>query len=482
MGNYAVPEEIRAAKVPGTMVKAIAGKYYVYRFRTVREDGRRKTRMGACIGKIQPGIGFVPNDRRVLSDELTTVDFGEWAIALANSGRTHAMLGECFNAEDAARIYLAALIHFVRGFTPARDMAEHYGTGLLALRFPGMKMGEAALSAFYDALGRRQGGVREFERRRLAEVPGALAVDGHVVPGTSLGSDLFEKGYKFDKFGMPQLNLLMAYDVTTLRPVLSRIYEGAATDRTSVLDFLDLAEVRGLLLLLDRGFYSEEVLEALTSNRNSYVIPLASHLERCKAAVADLTMAGTFRHVAGRKATLVEYKDETIAGRRVLTFRDLSEALAEQENYLRHIELGDKSYTRKSFEACKDLMGVTVLQTNLGDRTPQDIFALYKKRWRIETFYDGLKNRDGFHSLHGQSYYVLQGLAFVMLVSALIRREVADAAASVKGMTVDDILLRARMVKANKRQGRWTVCNCLKKRLSLFNQMNTPLEVHAAPT
>ena len=134
------------------------------------------------------------------------------------------------------------------------------------------------------------------------------------------------------------------------------------------------------------------------------------------------------------------------------------------------------------FEACKDLMGVTVLQTDLRDRSPQDIFSLYKKRWRIETFYDGLKNRDGFHSLHGQSYYVLQGLAFVMLVSALIRREVADAAASVKGMSVDDILLRARMVKANKRRGRWVVCNCLKKRLSLFNQMNTPLEVHSAHT
>lgn len=482
MGNFAVPPEIRAAKLPGTMVKKISGHYYVYRFKTVREGGKRKTKMGACIGKIQPGIGFVPNDNRALAAELTTVDFGEWAIALANSAKTFAALKECFNPEDAVRIYLAAVIHFVRGFTPLKDMAEHYGTGLLALRFPGMKMGAESLCALYDALGRRQGGVLEFERRRLAEASGVLAVDGHVVPGTSLESDLFAKGYKFDKYGMPQLNLLMAYDVNTLKPVLSRIYEGAAADKVSVLDFLEIADMKGLLLLMDRGFYSEEVLAALARNGNSYVIPLASHLERCKAAVADLTMAGTFRHLEGRKATLVEWKDEILAGRRVLTFRDLSEALAERENYLRHLDLGDKGYTREGYEANKDLLGVSVLQTNLPTCPPQEIFALYKKRWKLETFYDGLKNRDGFRSLHGQSYYMLQGLAFVMLASALVRREVADAAVDVKGMSVDDILLQARMVKANKRRGRWEVCNCLKKRLSLFQRLGTPLEVRPAHT
>lgn len=482
MGKYAVPEEIRKAKPKGTMVKNISGRYYVYRFKTVTVDGKRKTKMGACIGKIQAGVGFVPNDNHVAADELTTVDFGEWAVALANSGKTFAALKECFNPEDAARIYLAALIHFVRGFTPLKDIAEHYGTGLLALRFPGMKMGADSLAGLYDALGRRQRGVLEFERRRLAESSGVLAIDGHVVPGTSRESDLFEKGYKFEKFGMPQLNLLMAYDVNTLRPVLSRIYEGAATDKTSVPDFMGIADLKGLLLLMDRGFYSENVLAALEKNGNSWVIPLASHLGRCKKAVADLSMGGTFRYLEGRKATLVEFKDETIDGRRVLTFRDLSEALTERENYLRHLEMGDKGYTQEGYEANKDLLGVTVLQTNLENRTAREIFGLYKKRWKIETFYNGLKNRDGFHSLHGQSYYALQGLAFVMLASALIRREVADAAAGVKGMTVDDILLRARMVKANKRRGRWEVCNCLKKRLSLFQQLDTPLEVQEAHT
>jgi hypothetical protein len=33
------------------------------------------------------------------------------------------------------------------------------------------------------------------------------------------------------------------------------------------------------------------------------------------------------------------------------------------------------------------------------------------------------------------------------------------------------------MVKAHKRHGQWTVCNCLKKQVELFKKMNTPLDV-----
>jgi IS4 transposase len=33
-------------------------------------------------------------------------------------------------------------------------------------------------------------------------------------------------------------------------------------------------------------------------------------------------------------------------------------------------------------------MGVIVLQTSISDKSPQEIYTLYKKRWQIETFYD----------------------------------------------------------------------------------------------
>lgn len=60
-----------------------------------------------------------------------------------------------------------------------------------------------------------------------------------------------------------------------------------------------------------------------------------------------------------------------------------------------------------------------------------------------------------------------------MLVAALIHQEFEAAVASIKGKSIQDCLLEARMVKAHKRHGKWSVCNPLKRQAELFSQLNT---------
>ena len=55
------------------------------------------------------------------------------------------------------------------------------------------------------------------------------------------------------------------------------------------------------------------------------------------------------------------------------------------------------------------------------------------------------------------------------------------AQASGLGMSVGDILLDVRMVKAYRRFGQWEAVNCKKKRLKLFSKMNTGLKVVPRP-
>ena len=123
MGNYSVPESIRKYKPKGTMVKRISGYYYVYEYASfMGEDGKRHTKMGKVIGSIKEGIGFIPNDSFNCDTEISTLEFGEYAVVLANSSRTISLLRECFNPSDALRIYVVAVIHFVQGFTYMQDI------------------------------------------------------------------------------------------------------------------------------------------------------------------------------------------------------------------------------------------------------------------------------------------------------------------------------------------------------------------------
>lgn len=480
MGNYSVPESIRKHKPKGTMVKNINGYYYVYEYSSFTgEDGKRHTKMGKSIGSIKESVGFIPNNTFASDSEISSLDFGEYAVVAANSTKTLSLLRECFNPEDAARIYAVSIIHFIQGFTYLKDIKSYYDMSVLSIMYPSLKMGYDSLSNLYDALGRRQANVLKLEERLIAESSHQVAVDGHVIACESAENDLAEKGYKFRKIGEPQVNLLMAYDVNTGIPLLSRIYEGACNDKVSIRDFLAQIELRDMLFIIDRGFYSTENINIFSSNGNAYIIPLAKNLKTCRTAVHSLEMHDRFMYQKGKKAAVVEYKDEIIDGYRVLTYRDLNESAAEQENYLRHIEKGDASYTKENFDKLKYFMGVTVLQTSLEEHTPEEIYSLYKKRWQIETFYNYFKNKANYCSLHEQDYYKTQGLAFIMLVSALIHQEFEAACRSIKGRTSQTCLLEARMVKAHKRHNTWVVCNLLKKQSELFKLLNTVPTVQA---
>jgi len=478
MGDYSVPESIRKLKPKGTMVKNISGYYYVYEYSNYTDsNGKRHTSMGKSIGKIKKGIGYVPKDTFLCDSEILTLEFGDYAIAMANSAKTLGLLKEFFNPEDAITIYAVALIHAVQEFVYLTDIKDYYDMSILSIKYPTLKMGYDVLSKLYENLGCRQTNVLELEQRLIDECSKQIAIDGHVIACESNNNDLAEKGYKFQKIGESQINLLMAYDVNTNIPLLSRIYEGASTDKVSVKDFLNQVELKDMLFIIDRGFYSVENIELFSSNGNQYIIPLGRNLTSCKLAIQNLALNERFIYKKGKKSSIIEYKDEIIENHRVITYRDLNESLTEQESYLNHIEKGDQSYTKEKFSKIKDLMGVIVLQTNIDDKTPEEIYTLYKKRWSIETFYNYFKNGADFNSLHQTSYYKTQGLAFIMLITALIHHELSEKVKNIKGKSVDKCLLEAKMVKANKRFGQWTVCNCLKKQVDLFEALDTPLKI-----
>ena len=142
---------------------------------------------------------------------------------------------------------------------------------------------------------------------------------------------------------------------------------------------------------------------------------------------------------------------------------------------------GEAGYTEESFQKQSPLMGVIVLQTSVTDKTPQEIYTLYKKRWSIETYYNYFKNQAGYNELHLEDYYKMQGLAFIMLVSGLIYRNMENAIKVIDGMSSQSCLLEAKMVKIRKNGNNWDICNKLKKQVKLFEDLKTKMDLDLAP-
>lgn len=306
MGDYSVPGHIRAMKPKGTMVKAISGNYYVYEYRSATRDGKRRTEMGRCIGSIKEGVGFVANGNRAADSEVTSLEYGQYALILSASRGVHGMLARHFNAQDAAAVYAMAVVNCANGAVPMKSYGRHFSMSALSLRFPSLRLGPDAVSTLVDALGRRQAGVLSFEEELCASCGREVAVDGHAIPSRSDLNDLCEAGYRRARLGSEQVNLLVAFDVASGRPVMARVYEGAALDKRTVGDLLGRHDLCDKTFIVGSGFYSAANLETLSSNGCSYVMPPHKGLRGCKEAVADARVDGRFVYRRSKRAPAIE--------------------------------------------------------------------------------------------------------------------------------------------------------------------------------
>lgn len=284
-------------------------------------------------------------------------------------------------------------------------MKKIYDQSWLSLRWPTLKMGEKSLSAFYENLGFRQEGVLSFEQDLCDNRSGILAIDGHVIGTGPWWNSLAQKGYKFNSLKEIQMNMIMVYDADRRIPVAAKVTEGGENDKLSVKELFDDVTIRGKLLVMGRGFYSETNMNMFEKNGNRYIMPVPNHLNLCREAVADLLYTSTFTYDEPGRIALVEYKTVEKDGFRVYVFHDKDEAERDEANYVHMIELGRNGYTEKALAAKRPLLGVYVLRTNDTVSSAKDIFLLYKRRWRIETFYNYFSNVQKDEDFQQHSYY-----------------------------------------------------------------------------
>lgn len=474
MGNYSIPDNIKCFKPKGKMIKAINGHYYVYNYSsyTDKNTGKRKTRMGSCIGSIKEGIGFVPNDNYNKTMENTTLEYGQYAIVYANTRNVLSMLLDVFNPVDAYSIYLTALIYFVEGFTYLKYLNSLFEMSYFSALFPDITLSYHKISKLLDSLGRKQGNVIKFQQRLIEESSKELAFDGHVINSYSHENDLTEYGNKYHKTQAKQINVMMGYDINTNAPVFSRIFEGGKLDKTSIQDVFVQYEFKNTLFIVDRGFYSKKNIELMSTDGNKYIIPLAPNLNDYKEAVKDLNLDKSFVYSKNKEDGIIQYREILKDNRRIIVYRDYVENSAKCNDYMVHLTAGEKGFSQEEFEKVKDYFGLIVLETNCMDKSIEEIYCLYKKRWRIETFFDYFKNTSNIESLYEQDYYKLQGMSFIMLIYGLIHSEMKKVVSKQKGKNINDCLIEGRFVKIHKSNGKWSMYNVKKERKKFLDSMN----------
>lgn len=483
MAESRIPEEIKQYRPgPCTEIKLISGHYYVYMYQSLRlPSGKWGKKTGKSIGTIIPGTGFIPNRNYHLftgeesQDEITVLEYGQYALIKTVAESVLSSLKKSFPEDRACQIFVYACLLYANGFVHLDQIHHYYEQSWLSQEYKSIpfKMGKTALGTLLDDLGRRTTRVVDYENAAVIDSSSAIAIDGHAIRSCSDENDLGEAGYKFKCLKEDQVNLLMGYDINTGVPLFARMFRGACNDKATIEDIADLLEFSGILFVIDRGFYSAKNLELLSANDNTYIIPVPSNTDIFKEAMKNVTYTDSFYYRSGKKHARIEYTSHKVSATEyVYVFRDIDENEKCRFNYQHSMELGRAGYTQEKFEQSKEVFGVYVLQSNAA-KPAEELFACYKKRWGIETFYQYLKNKGDFNDLMIQDYYKEQGFAFIMLVTGQIHQKMISAVKALNDNTisVDDILLMARCMKMERRGNNWNLRNARKRDLQILKEV-----------
>lgn len=484
-----IPEEILQYKPCACCrVRDDGGVYRVYKYSAVKLDnGSWSSNWGYLIGKIIPGKGFSPNKRYLreteqqmqisFSDSITDVAYGQYSLLMFMSKDILAKLEACFPLEKAGQIYAYALILCANGFTYIDQIDDFYQVSVLSLVFGkySFKMGYTALSSLLRDLGMRTNPVRAFEQALIDNSSKNVAIDGHVIRSCSAENDLAEPGYKLNLMKAPQVNLLIAYDIKQNIPLLYRTFRGSSVDKKSVVDLLESHSFTDTKFVVDRGFFSDTVIELMSVNGNRYIIPVPSNNRHFKRIRKNLSFSsGEFVYKSGKKecARIVyheEYIDETT---RIIVFKDEDENNSKRKSYKQLMDAGENNYTQEKYDKFCDWWGVYFLQTNTDETAPL-VYSDYKDRWSIETYNNYIKNDANFQDLKLQDYYADHGFDFIMLVTGLIHAKLNEAVKALNKSSIStyDLLVKAGHMRMVLEDNEWKLRNTRTKDLELLQEV-----------
>jgi hypothetical protein len=143
-------------------------------------------------------------------------------------------------------------------------------------------------------------------------------------------NNLAKLGHKFGSLNRKELNSMTMLNVETKLPVYSHVFNGAMLDKQAVKEFIEIKEVKGLMMIIDAGFYSEEILKIFSGNCD-YIVPLCKNLKVYKKVIKDQKIDGKFSYQVlenkKKKNNLIQYQKIKIENDRfVYIFRDMNES------------------------------------------------------------------------------------------------------------------------------------------------------------
>jgi transposase len=390
-----------------------------------------------------------------------------------------------------------------------------------------------ALSLFTEKIGRMEAARLDFSQHWIRKFKQTQAIFFDITSLSSY-SKLFtyvEKGYNRDKERLPQINLGVIYAEQSHMPLYYQVYPGSIPDVSTLknlLNYLELFDLKDVVFVMDRGFYSAANLGSMAKSHLTFLLPMprsvnlfSSLLSQYTRQLSNLTHAFLFHddvlfhvnvpteinHVSlqahlyfdphshsAQTTRFLKTILETEAAAKQMTFHTKKDA----RHYLSGLRKGLSQFfqvtgktgqieiTRKTKLLSERIanMGATIMLTNHQELGRDNILELYRRKDYLEKVFDVLKNECDGRRLRSWTQETVEGRLFVKFISLILYSAVGNTMREqrlFKRYSIREIMYELKKIRiVEMDNGTSFLTEVSKRQREIFNKFN--IEIPAIKT
>jgi transposase len=398
-------EEQRKNGETGLEVKKVGNNFYVYRSTTYWDKQLKKIRKHSkYLGKLDKEEGFKKSQRVNRIHQVNTVwQYGNARLLTQVFDDLVPSLKEGFKSywED---VFALALVRTM-GYVPLKRVRIVWEK-LYNVYDLSPDLSPKMLSRVLKSVG--------LNRKAQNMVFNHLSVKGDefvydlscfFTQSDSIG--FAETGYNKDRVQLKQINLALLCSVDSGLPTMIRLLPGSVRDIASMYGSLEEIGVQGKILILDRGFYSLNVIDFLKGKKVFFVLPT-----RRNSSLYDVRIHMN-QHLFYHER-LIKCGKRKHEGCFLYVFEDVQLKL-EEEKHL-YAMLDEQRIDKEKLKVRMKQAGCILVVSNM-DVSAEEIFLLYKKRDGVENLFDVYKTTLQADRTYLRSNESIFGHAFISFLS-----------------------------------------------------------------
>nr|AAU82312.1 conserved hypothetical protein [uncultured archaeon GZfos14B8] len=364
----------------GIEIKNFGSAYYVYRSTTFWDKELKKRRKRSTyLGKLDKERGFISSKKGTPRFRPRSIrQYGNAMLLHRAMQDLLPLLKEGFD-ELWQEIYALATTRIL-GYTPLERVASVWGR----LHDPNNltpNLSSKKLSEVLKAVGSDRGG-QDIIFRELSRNGRQFVYDLSVVFTRSEGINIAEMGYNKDHVYVPQINRALLYSVDNGLPTMIKALPGSIKDITSLYNSLREIGIEGKILILDRGFFSKDVVAFLLEQKTSFLLPA-----RRNSKLYDIRI-----HLTGHffyRERLIRFGKRRVEGYFLYLFEDAVLRMEEEKTLYKRLD--EETIDKEKLGRGLKRAGRILLISDL-DKEGGEVFMMYKQRGGVENQFDTYKN------------------------------------------------------------------------------------------